>query len=226
MLWVLLGILAVIFTLLIVPIKLHVVKTDTTAVTLHYLCFKIKLLPQKPKTPKVKKSKKPKKKPIKKPKKQPEEKPKEKGKLDLQKTLQTISDLFSALLPIIRKLLKRITFSNIELLMAVAGKDAAKTADSFGKTYAAVTVGRQLFERIFTVKYKRVLITPDFLAEKTVLRYAFFVKFRLIYILSALLNIAFVLLKTLSKLKSQDPKSKRPKPNKHKTTPKTSTVKT
>ena len=181
--WVLLGILALILLLLIVPVRLRVKYEEELAARLWVLCVPIKLAPKKEKPekePKKEKADKPAKKEKKKKEtaadgkakkkkdflslKQHAKELKENGIMAAAAWLKEIAGMVTTTLS---RVLDAITVKKFYADGEIAGEDAAQTALTFGKLCATAYPALGIIESKLKVKKQRVRLAPAFCLEKT-----------------------------------------------------------
>ena len=179
--YILLGILALLVLLLIVPVRLRVRYQTELAATLWVLCVPIRLAPQKEQPQKEQpKGEKPKPKQEKKSEKKPKKK---KDVLELKRHAKELkqSGVFAAvawlkeiaalLLKTVDRLLGAITVKRLFARVDIAGEDAAETALSYGKICAAAYPALGIVESKLRVKKQEVTIAPAFCLEETAFRF-------------------------------------------------------
>ncbi len=176
-LYILLGILALIFLLLLMPLHLNLDYDEELSVRLRYLFLVFRLYPQK-----EKKSKK-----IGRPEARKAEKKLGKKKKDEHSSLPSfgemlkedgpgavisyLSELTKIAATAARKLLHVLVADRLELRMQIVGEDAADTAILFGKICAGVYPALSVLQGIIRTKRRQVEIAPDFSGEKTQVRF-------------------------------------------------------
>ena len=181
-LWILLGLIVLIFLLLCIPVRFNLNYNGEATVSMRYLFFKYRVLPAPEKKPKPKKEKKPSEK-------KSEEKAKEKKPNPLLRQvkkykeaeglsglLTLAKDLLKATGTRFEKLLKHIKLKDFDLSVLVGGKDAAEIAILYGEVcagvYPAVSVllgltncksphGRVSVDLDYSVKEPKVLCTAS-----------------------------------------------------------------
>ena len=184
--FVLLGLLALVAILLLVPVRLHVRYREEMATTLWVLFVPIRLLPkkEKPKAEETPDKPKPKKKA-----KADDDKQKKKDVLDLKQhakelkengvaaAVEWLKEIAGYLLTATDRLLKAITVTKLFARVDIAGEDAAQTALTYGKICGAVYPALGVVESKLKVKKQDVQIAPAFCAEKT--QFAFDVRLKI-----------------------------------------------
>lgn len=181
LLWILAGILLI----LLIPVRVKVWARPETGVSLGYLFWEKTVYPaeQKPEAaPKKPKKEKPEK-----------EKKQRSAREQLERYLPLAQDLLPRCLRPVRRLLRRTTLAQLELDFSVAGKDAADAAVKFGAVSTAVYTAVTVFDRVFTLRVRRIEIAPDFTSQTG--RYCFSVEIRLVPLaaLAAAVNLAVLL---------------------------------
>lgn len=86
-----------------------------------------------------------------------------KAKVDLQ----TVLGVFNAAKPHVKRLFKKIRFSDVLIDIMVGGDDAAKTAVSYGVHCSAIYGLTEFLKRSVTFKAERITIKADFNLPKT-----------------------------------------------------------
>ena len=82
---------------------------------------------------------------------------------------------------VLRSLCKRLVIYKVKARVKVAGEDAHRTALKYSKTACLAAVLMQILSEIFTVKKPDIIISPDFLSEKSDLDISFRLRIRLIF---------------------------------------------
>lgn len=156
-LWVLLGLLALLAAALLIPVKIRgSYEEGTPALYVRYGPVKLQLFPPKEKAegeekkpPKEKKSK-------------PEKPKKPKAKINMEQILYALEKLP----PILGRALKRtgrcIHIRPMKLYALVAGSDPAATAMLYGRMEAALAAGFPILERALRLKDADVRLYVDF----------------------------------------------------------------
>lgn len=104
----------------------------------------------------------------------------------LSEKIEDITSFINAAKPAVMFILKRIVLVKLNADILVADEDAHKTALAYGKTHAACASFYALLKNIFKIKECRVNITPDFTSEKSRVGYDVKVSLRPIFVLGAL----------------------------------------
>jgi len=155
---ILLGLLALLFLLLLEPVRIRIRAGETFSLTVRYLFFTFspafggeaiekaaKLTPKK-----VKK-----------------EVP-EKAAFRLGVSIEEILDAIAAVWPPVRRLIRSIRIDDLMLHITVGGRDAADAALTYGRLCGYVSSGYALLLNMFgAVRVRSIVIEPDFLAEHT-----------------------------------------------------------
>ena len=144
------GLVGLVFLVLILPFSVRVKYINKELkVTAHVLLVPIKVLPMKEKKEKEEKKKKKKKK-----------EKKETEKLGFDKSL------IKKLLPAAIKFLKWVSFSirirRVKLQIVVQKEDSYLTGITVGRLYSGLVLLKQLLSQIIHIKYKKVMVVPDF----------------------------------------------------------------
>ncbi len=156
-----LSVLALIFVLLLFPVRLCVTYIgDKTQVFLRYLFIKIRLLPQKKKKGSKKTGKGQEKKIS-----PPSEPQKSSGDSFLDKLEALISGISSA--GRVTRLILSMHNANIDLAVRVGGEDAAEIAVSCGKLSAYLHGALAVIANTISIKKRNVTIVPDYDSKKT-----------------------------------------------------------
>lgn len=171
-LYILLGILALIFLLLLMPLHLNLDYEEELSVRLRYLFLVFRLYPQK-----EKKSKKIGRLEAKKAEKKQGEHPSLPSFGEMLKedgpgaVISYLSELTKIAATAARKLLHILVADRLELRMQIVGEDAADTALLFGKICAGVYPALSVLQGIIRTKHRQVEIAPFFAGEKTQVRF-------------------------------------------------------
>ena len=182
-LYIILGILLLIFLILLIKVEVFATYTDELALTLKVLFYKKKLLPAPPKPEKKKKA------PAKKPKKKKPEKKEEEtegkekkekksyiAKLKDKKGLSGIVSLLGSLAKIAGGMLKgifsHIVIHKLNVGIALNSGDAASTAVTYGKLCAAVYPSINIIVAATVCKNYNITIEPVFDDDKSTEVYA------------------------------------------------------
>ncbi len=223
--WVLLGLLALILLLLIVPVRLRVKYGEELMARLWVLCIPIKLAPKKEKPEKEpKKEKNPKKEKADKPAKKKKEKKKPDGEgkkkkdfLSLKKRAKELKEngimaaaawlkeLAGLVMTTLSRIVDAITVKKLYADGEIAGEDAAQTALTFGKLCATVYPALGIIESKLKVKKQQVRLVPAFCLEKTQFTFDVVVSVSLWRIVVAALRmlIGYLKMPSVGELKKQ-----------------------
>lgn len=179
-LYILLGLLALVLLFLMFSAVLYVEIKDEVSLKVGYMGLKFKIpleksedKPEKKKTTKKKKGVK---------EKLPEKEPSEKS---FSETVEFAVTLAKSVLPNAVKLLSRLRFTKVKIYMTVASEDADDTAVNFGRVSAGIYNLLGIMDNAFTLKIKSVDIVPDFVTGEAQYDVSFKVKLRLIHVLAA-----------------------------------------
>ncbi len=180
-LYILLGILLLIFLILLIRVQVFFTFADEPTLTVKVLFYQKKLLPSPPKHEK-KKKKKPEKKPKKeeKPKESEEKEPEKKqsylSKIKEKKGLSGLVSLLTDVARIAGGLLKglfsHIVIHKLDVGIALNSGDAASTAVTYGKLCSAVYPAVNLIAAATVCKDYHVTVEPVFDSEKKTEFYA------------------------------------------------------
>lgn len=201
MLWlyILLGILLVIFLLLLMPVKLKASYNEGFRCSLKIGFVKIQLYPQKPKKKKKKKN----------PKKTDEEQKGEKKKESLvkQKGISWLFDLIKKIADLavgaLKDFFRHIIVKKLMLSINIAGKDAADTAVKYGYCCSAVYPAFGIIVGAVKCKSYGVDISPDFEEKaKSAVNMELEAKIKILWLLALVLKHGYKGLKLLVDLKN------------------------
>lgn len=178
-LYILLGILLLLFLICLVRVQIFLLYTDDVKLTLKVLFYKKALLPSE---------KKPKKKPEKKPKEKPEQKPEEKEKkpkekkpsylsrLKEKKGVSGIVSLFTELAKIaggaLKGLFRHTVIKKLTVGVALNSGDAASTAVNYGRICSALYPAVNVIAAATVCKDYHVTVEPIFDDERKTEVYA------------------------------------------------------
>lgn len=171
-LYILLGILGLIFFLLLLPAGAHLIySSEGMSLKVIYGPVRLRILPKKIKKPKDKKKKEKKeKKPKPEKKKKKKEPPKVPGETDLPKKGGSVKDLLEYL-PVGLKLLdairRRLLLKKLVVLVNLAGDDPCDLALLYGKANAGFAAALPLLERAFRIRKRDMQVYCDFTADST-----------------------------------------------------------
>lgn len=203
-LYIILGILLLIFLILLIRVQVFATYSDELTLTLKVLFYKKTLVPPPPKHEKKKKKEKPAKKPKKEEKKtEPaEEEPKKKSylsKLREKKGLSGVVSLLTELARIacgaLKGLFSHIVIHRLNVGIALNSGDAASTAVTYGKLCSAVYPAVNIIAAATVCKDYNVTIEPVFDAEgKTEVYADVHAHLRLIFAVGVALKAALKLL--------------------------------
>ena len=173
----LLGVLVLLIVVLSVPVSAHVAYDGELLIRIRFLGIPITLVPRAEK--KKKKTSLSKKKKTKtsadKKKKKSSSKLKELVELmkqdDLAGTLRFLRAVARLAAKTIGKLLRSITVKRFDLLVLVASNNAATTAQRYGKVCGVLYPALASIESVMRIRERDVRIEPNFLMEKSVVRF-------------------------------------------------------
>ncbi len=216
--YVLLGLLALLLLLLVVPVRFRVKYEAALSATAWVLFVPIPLSPRKEKPKKEKPEKKAAK--PKQEKKKPEKKEKEKKKkdfLDLKRharelkengvaaAVAWLKEVVAIVLKTASRLLDAITVTKLRARIDVAGEDAAQTALTYGKLCAGIFPAIGVVESKIKVKKQEISIAPAFCLEKT--KFAFDVRLKIsvwrVVLAALIMLIKYIQLPSVGELKQQ-----------------------
>lgn len=204
-LYIILGILLLLFLITLIRVQVFAQYTDTLALTVKVLFFKIRLLPAKEKKEKKKpkkekpKEKKPQEKKPEKKKKEKKKKPSYLSKLKEKKGLTGLLSLFTSLAQIAAGMLKRI-FSHIvikklDVGITLSGEDAASVAVNYGRVCSVLYPAVNVITAATVCKSYNVVVEPIFDPDKDTQVYAdVHAYLRIIFVLAAAIIAAVKLL--------------------------------
>lgn len=200
MLWlyILLGILLVIFLLLLIPVKLKASYNENFRCSLKIGFVKIQLYPQKPKK-KKKKSEKTEEK--------PEHEEKKKESLIKEKGISWLFDLIKKIADLavgaLKDFFRHIIVKKLMLSINIAGKDAADTAVKYGYCCSAVYPAFGIIVGAVKCKNYGVDISPDFEEKaKSAVNMELEAKIKILWLLALVLKHGYKGLKLLADLKN------------------------
>ena len=200
MLWlyILLGILLVIFLLLLMPVKLKASYNENFRCSLKIGFVKIQLYPQKPKE-KKKKSEKTEEK--------PENEEKKKESLIKEKGISWLFDLIKKIADLavgaLKDFFRHIIVKKLMLSINIAGKDAADTAVKYGYCCSAVYPAFGIIVGAVKCKNYGVDISPDFEEKaKSAVNMELEAKIKILWLLALVLKHGYKGLKLLADLKN------------------------
>lgn len=201
MLWlyILLGILLVIFLLLLMPVKLKASYNEDFRCSLRIGFIKIQLYPQKPKKKKKKKKQK----------KADEEQKGEKKKENLikEKGVSWLFDLIKKIADLavgaLKDFFRHIIVKKLMLSINIAGKDAADTAVKYGYCCSAVYPAFGIIVGAVKCKSYGVDISPNFEEKaKSAVNMELEAKIKILWLLALVLKHGYKGLKLLADLKN------------------------
>lgn len=198
------GIILLILILLFCPVVIKLTFNDEVSLRVGLLFPVFKVLPMKPQKEKQAKKKKPKKEK----KKKPEDETKKKKPTLLEKVksqgLSGIIELLEEVIDILKSVVKKITghlvISKMDLELAIASEDAAKTAVTFGYACSAVFPLLSIIEHSVKKCRHRENIYPVFTETKTNVYFVMKARIMPFFILSAAFLALFRGGKTIAKL--------------------------
>ena len=200
MLWlyILLGILLVIFLLLLMPVKLKASYNENFRCSLKIGFVKIQLYPQKPKE-KKKKSEKTEEK--------PENEEKKKESLIKEKGISWLFDLIKKIADLavgaLKDFFRHIIVKKLLLSISIAGSDAADTAVKYGYCCSAVYPAFGIIVGAVKCKNYGVDISPDFEEKaKSAVNMELEAKIKILWLLALVLKHGYKGLKLLADLKN------------------------
>lgn len=212
--FVLLGLLALVVILLLVPVRFRVRYTEELSAVLWVLFVPIRLAPKKEQPDKPDKPKK--KTPAKA---QKAEKPKKEKKdvLSLKQhakelkengvaaAVEWLKEIAAHVLKAADRLLAAITVTNLVARVDIAGEDAAQTALTYGKICGAAYPALGVVESKLNVKKQDVKIAPAFCLEKT--RFGFDVRLKIsvwrVAVAALILLVQYIQMPTVGEVKQR-----------------------
>lgn len=169
-LYIVLGILLLIFLILLIRVQVFMEYTDTVRLSVKVLFVRIRLIdPDKEKKPKKEKPAKKKEKPAKKKeetKEEKEKKPNMLSKLKDKKGVTGLIELFTSLAKIAGGLLKglfsHIVIHRLDIGLAIKGEDASATALTYGKLCSVIYPSVNIITAATKTKDYNVTVEPIF----------------------------------------------------------------
>lgn len=203
-LYIILGILLLLFLISLIRVQVYAQYTDSLTLTLRVLFVKIKLLPAKEKKKKPEKKKAPEKKKTeeKKPKKEEKEKEKKQSylsKLKEKKGLSGLLSLFTSVAKIaagmLKSILSHVVIKKLDVGIALSGEDAASVAVSYGKVCSTLYPAVNVISSVMVCRDYNVVVEPVFDPDKPTQVYAdVHAYLRIIFVLAAAIKAAVKLL--------------------------------
>lgn len=178
LLWILLGLLALLLLLLLVPVIVYAqVDKDDFVLAVWVLGIKIKLFPQKERTPeqeekrrvarekraarkKTRQEKKAQKRKVKEPEQKEPEEPKKKT---VEEQLYFIKKIATSASAGMKFMAKWLLIRDVAVIIPVQAEDAADVALNTGRLHALVGGVRAALENVLNIRYKQIVIVPDFM---------------------------------------------------------------
>lgn len=214
-LYIILGVLLLLFLLTLFNIKAFFVYDEEPALTVKVAFLSFKILPQKPEKPKPKKKKKKKSEPEKQEKK-PEKK--EKSSFDLksyvkQKGISGLVNIFKRVaklaVGILKGLFRHIYVSELTVDLRIAGEDSADAGVKYGRVCAVFFPALRAIMEIVNVEDYNVNVNSDFSADAVNRAYAVVTaRIRILFVLTTVLSRAFSVLMLYIKAKPKKVKKK------------------
>ena len=204
-LYIILGILLLLFLITLIRVQVFAQYADTLTLTVKVLFVKIKLLPsdkkkkkQKPKKEKPK-EKKPEEQKPKKEKKEKKKKPSYLSRLKEKKGLSGLISLFASVATIALGMLKgifsHIVIKKLDVGIALSGDDAATVAVNYGRVCSALYPSINIITAATVCKSYHVAVEPVFDPDKPTEVYAdVHAYLRIIFVLAEAIKAAFKLL--------------------------------
>lgn len=158
LLWILLGLLALLVLVLVLPAMLVVRYAEgELTVKLQVLFVRLTVFPMKERPAKPKKEKRRKK--------HTEEKEEEKTrkKRSVSDWIELIKRIAASAGAGLRFLLRRLRIRDVQLVLPVYGGDASETALSAGRVQALIGSTRAVLENLLNIRFTRLVVIPDFL---------------------------------------------------------------
>lgn len=211
-LYIILGVLLLLFLLTLFNIKAFFVYDEEPALTVKVAFLSFKILPQKPEKPKPKKKKSEPKKQEKKPEK------KEKSSFDLksyvkQKGISGLLNIFKRVaklaVGILKGLFRHIYVSELTVDLRIAGEDSADAGVKYGRVCAVFFPALRAIMEIVNVEDYNVNVNSDFSADAVSRAYAVVTaRIRILFVLTTVLSRAFSVLMLYIKAKPKKVKKK------------------
>ncbi len=209
--FVLLGLLALVVILLLVPVRFRVRYAEELSAVLWVLFVPIRLAPKKEQPDKPKKKTPAKAEKAEKPKKEKKdvlslkqhaEELKENG---VAAAIEWLKEVVQHVLEATDRLLAAITVTNLVARVDIAGEDAAQTALTYGKICGAAYPALGVVESKLKVKKQDVQIAPAFCLEKT--RFGFDVRLKIsvwrVVVAALILLVQYIKMPTVGELKQR-----------------------
>lgn len=176
-LWIILGILLLLFLIALIKVEVFFRYTDEVVLTVKVLFVKIPILPKKekpkktPEKPKEEKPEKPKEK-----KEEKEKKPSYLNKLKEKKGLSGLVSLFTSLAKIaagaLKGLFSHIVIKKLDVGIALSGDDAATVAVNYGRLCSVLYPAVNVIAAATVCEHYNVVIEPVFNPDKETEVYA------------------------------------------------------
>ena len=203
---IILGIIAFILILLMIPLRFSLDYGEKTTLRIGYFFLSFRLYPAKGKKPKKKKKKQPEKKKEEK-KQEPEKKKPDKLKQLLDKHgIDGLTEILKEAARVVTELLgglaKHLYFTRFNIRICVVGDDAADTAVKYGYVCSAVYLPLAVLCEHSVIKKHSEDISAGFLAEKSAAELELTAKIRPLFLIPLLLKALIGLVRIVMKLRS------------------------
>lgn len=160
---IILGIIALLILILLLPVHLHASFSDNLKVRVGVMFINFTLYPLPSVFKKKKKEDKHKKKKVQKELTNAEEILKEDG---VSAVVEYYLEMVRLIETAAKRLARTVTVDKLNINIIVASEDASQTAINYGKVCSVVYPSQALIESVFRVRRRSIIITPDFLREK------------------------------------------------------------
>lgn len=203
-LYIILGILAFIILLLMIPLKIDLEYDDEVRLKVGYLFLKYTILPQQAKKEKPKKKKKAAEKKKEEKKKEPEKKQKNPileyaDKHGLDGLLELVKAIAKIVVDVLKSMAKHLVIKKLVIRAIIAGEDSADTALKYGYACSVIYPALSIIDRNTRLKYHSEDISAGFLCEKTMAELEFTAIIKPLWLLVIAVPAAFKLIKVLAK---------------------------
>lgn len=161
-LWILLGLVALLLFLLLMPVTIRLSYGEDLNIKISYLFLSFRFLPGQEPSPKKRRFKKA----VKSDQEPDGAKKKKRGKRSLEEMIDLISAYASLGANILKSVLRRMVIVRLQVRMRVARGDAYETALAYGRIQAIAHTLLALLKNACRVKQAVLDIRPDFLGEE------------------------------------------------------------
>ncbi len=203
-LYIILGIIAFIVLLLLIPLNIYLEYDDEVRLKIGYLFLKFTILPQQPEKPKKGKKKKAPEKKTEVKKKEPE--PKKKNpileyadKHGLDGLLELVKVIAKIVVDVLKRTAKHLIIKKLVIRAVIAGEDSADTALKYGYACSVIYPALAMIEQNTRLKFHCEDISAGFLCEKTVVELELIAKIKPLWLLGIVISAALKFLKAIAK---------------------------